>query len=171
MLKKVGILMAVVILALPAVALAQFEAGDREFTISGSGSSDNDLDNNFISFQGSFGKFFSQALEGIIRQELSFADTEAGGSWAASTSLGADYHFNLGKIIPLIGASLGVVYGDDVDETMFAAPEVGIKGFVNNTTFVQGLVQYQWFFDSSNEVDNNFDDGRFVYVLGLGVRF
>lgn len=171
MLKKISILIAAALLALPAAVGAEFKAGDKEFTISGSGSSDNDFDNNFINAQGSFGFFFSDMLEGIIRQELSFADTENGGSWAASTGVGADLNFSLGTFVPVLGATLGYIYGDDTDETWYAAPEVGLKAFITDAAFFQGLVQYQWFFDEAESADNNFDDGRFVYSLGLGVRF
>ena len=40
-----------------------------------------------------------------------------------STSVALDYHFDLDRFQPFIGASFGYNYGDsDVDETLFAGP-------------------------------------------------
>lgn len=171
MFRKFLLMTVLALLVFPAAAMAQFKTGDYELTLSGSGTSDNDFDNNFITAQAGFGYFFSDMLEGLLRQEVSWADTEAGGSWAGSTALAANLNFNMQQTVPFLGASLGYLYGDDTEETWFAGPEGGIKAFVNNTTFVQALVQYQWFFDDAGEADNNFDDGRFVYNLGLGVKW
>ena len=52
-----------------------------------------------------------------------------------------------------------------------AAPEGGLKWFLNNTTFVYGMVEYQIFLDKHSNVNNAFNDGVFVYTLGIGVRF
>ncbi|MFA5516980.1 MAG: hypothetical protein WDA20_11900 [Desulfuromonadales bacterium] len=172
MLKRLLVLTAAVLLAVPAVAMAAFQTGDYELTLNGSGSSDNDFDNNTFDVQFSLGYFFTEQLEGILRQQLGFVGRDnADDDWNASTAIGADYNFSLANFSPFLGATLGYVYGDNVDETWFAAPEGGVKYFVNSTTFVQALVQYQWFFDEGDDIEDNFDDGRFVYGLGLGFRW
>ncbi len=172
MLKKFLVLTAALLLALPAVAMAAFQTGDYEMTLFGSGSSDNDFENNTFDMQVGLGYFFSDQLEGILRQQFGFTVRDNGGDdWNASTAVGADFNFALSEFTPFAGATLGYVYGDGVNESFFAAPEAGVKYFVNPTTFVQALVQYQWFFDSGNEIDNNFNDGRFVYGLGLGFKW
>lgn len=161
-----------VMLALPAVAMARFQAGDKEFTLSGSGTSDNDFDNNTFSAEFGLGYFFSDMLEGILRQQAGFIARDPGNDdWNGSTSVGADLNFQFGNWVPFLGATIGYIYGDGVDETWIGSPEAGLKAFVNPTTFIQALVQYQWFFDSADEADENFDDGRFVYSLGIGFRF
>ena len=72
---------------------------------------------------------------------------------------------------PFVGANIGYVYGDGVNDTGEAAPEAGVKYFVNSTTFIYGQIEYQFFFDSSDDVDDAFDDGQFVYSLGIGFRW
>ena len=70
---------------------------------------------------------------------------------------------------PFIGAQLGYIYGDNTSDTWVAGPEAGVKYFINSTTFVVGAVEYQFFFDDSDDASDNFDDGQFIYSLGLGV--
>lgn len=172
MLKKIMLISFLALLVFPAAAMAEFKAGDKEFTLSGSGSSDNDVDSGGFAVQGSFGYFLSDMMEGIIRQEVRYSDSDPGPTaWDGSTGVGLQFNFSLMNVTPFLGGTVGYVYGDSLEDTWFAAPEGGIKAFVNNTTFVQALVQYQWFFDDSSDADENFDDGRFVYGLGLGVKF
>ena len=173
--KKVSVIakvciVAVALLLLPAFVFAQqpkwgFHKGDREFSISGSGSSDNNVDNTVFSISAGLGYFFTDNLEGELRQRIDFVDTPGDNFWGGSTELAADYHFNLGRIQPLIGASFGYIYGDDITDSWAGGPEAGAKIFINETTFVRAVVQYQFPFRDS------FDDGRFIYGLGLGVRF
>lgn len=170
--KKLLVLFAAVLLALPATAMAKFQDGDYELTLNGSGSSDNDFNNNDFNMQFSLGYFFSEMLEGILRQQAGFVARDPGeDDWNASTSLGADLNFPIDRFVPFLGATVGYIYGDGIDETWIGTPEAGLKAFVNDTTFVQALVQYQFFFDNMDEADNNFDDGRFVYGLGIGFRW
>lgn len=170
--KKLFVLLAVILLALPATAMAKFQTGDYELTLNGSGSSDNDFDNNDFNMQFSLGYFFSEMLEGLLRQQAGFIARDPGeDDWNGSTSLGAAFNFPLGNWVPFLGATVGYIYGDGVDETWIGSPEGGLKAFVNETTFIQALVQYQWFFDNADEADENFDDGRFVYGLGIGFRW
>jgi len=90
-----------------------------------------------------------------------------------STRVGADFHLPLGdqnQFVPFAGANFGYVYGDNVNDTWEAAPEGGIKVFVNNSTFVFAQVEYQFFFKSGSTSDS-FKNGQFVWTLGLGFRF
>ena len=52
-----------------------------------------------------------------------------------------------------------------------AGPEGGVKYFVNNTTFIFGSVQYQFFFEDDDDAEDSFDDGQWVYALGIGFRW
>lgn len=158
-----------VLLLVPAFAFAQqdfgFSQGDKEFTITGQGRSDSDLDNNVFSTAFSLGYFFTKGLEGSLRQDIQFIDTPGENDWAGSTYLAADYHFGTGRLVPLLGAAIGYTYGDRPTDEWFAGPEAGVKWFVNQTTFIQGLVQYQF------PLDDDFNDGSFVYGVGVGFRF
>lgn len=170
--KKIFLVLAMFLLALPAGAMAAFEAGDKEFTLTGTGTSDDEFDNNFFTTQFAVGYFFNDMLEGIFRQDLSFlVRDEDDDDWEGSTAVGVDFNFNLNGIVPFLGATVGYAYGDVIEETWFLGPEAGAKFFVNTTTFIQALVQYQWLFDNGDEVTDNFDDGRYVYGLGIGFKF
>ena len=63
------------------------------------------------------------------------------------------------------------MYGDAVEDTWVAGPEGGLKLFVNDTTFILGQIAYDFFFEDSDDADDAFDDGRWVYTLGIGFRW
>jgi hypothetical protein len=173
MLKRIVIATTVLGLVLPAVAFGQgFSEGDKVATLSGSGSSDNDLDNTDLSMEGAFSYFFTDKIEGAIRQGFAWIDLPGSDNdWAASTRVALDYNFDMGRVWPFVGGNFGYVYGDAVHDTWVAGPEAGVRVFVNPTTFIMGLVEYEFFFDDSDEIDDAFDDGRFVYTLGIGFRW
>lgn len=110
-------------------------------------------------------------LEGIYRQEISYADAPNSHNLNGSTRLSFDYHFNLKRWYPYLGANIGYVYGDTVEEQFVAGPELGVKFFVNDSTFIAGGIEYQFLFKDVGNVDNNFDNGRYVYILGIGFKF
>jgi len=169
---KVSIVV-VALLLLPAFVFAQqpsygFHKGDYEFTLSGSGASDNDLDNTVFATSFGLGYFLTDYFEAALRQSIVFNDLPGDNGWGGSTNLAIDYHFDLARFQPLIGASVGYIYGNDesgIRDTWAGGPEAGVKYFINETTFVSLLVQYQFSFRDA------FDEGLFTYGLGLGVRF
>jgi len=173
MLKRIVIATSIFCLVLPAVGFAQgFSQGDKVVSLSGSGVSDNELDNTAFSIEGAYSYFFSDNVEGAIRQGFAFSDMPGSDDdWSASTRVALDYNWDMGNWWPLLGVNLGYVYGDAVDDTFVAGPEAGLRYFVNSTTFILGMVEYQFFFDDSDDADDAFDDGRFVFTLGMGVRW
>jgi hypothetical protein len=149
-----------------------FLAGDTMFNLAGSGSSDEDVDNTIFGMEMSLGHFLTDCLAGEIRQGFNIVDVPGNDDdWSASTRGALDLYFNLGCLWPFVGANIGYVYGDAVSDTWVAGPEAGLKCFVNTTTYLFGMVEYQFYFDDSDEVDDAFDDGRFVYSLGIGFKF
>ena len=52
-----------------------------------------------------------------------------------------------------------------------AAPEAGVKFFVNSTTFIQFSAEYQFFFDSHSSGREAFSNGEFVYGLNIGFKW
>jgi hypothetical protein len=170
---KFGIAVTLVSLCFPVWANAQgFRQGDKEFLLTGSGSSDKKFDNNVFSFSGNLGYFFTDGLEAAFRQNVDYSNlVHTGNSWAFTSRLAADYNFNFGSLVPYIGASIGYSYGDNVKDTWVAGPEGGLKVFVNDTTFVVGSIAYDFFFTKANEADSAFNDGRWVYALGVGFRW
>lgn len=170
--KKLLVLLVIGIFVLPFAAQAEYQVGDKELQLIGSGSSDNSFDNTIFATEVSLGYFFTPNLEALIRQGIGVVDTEGGGSdWNGSTRLGVDYHFDLDVWQPYIGVLVGYLYGDTTVESFVAGPEVGVKYFVNNTTFVNFGIEYEFVFEDANDADEAFDDGRFVYVLGVGFKF
>ncbi len=149
----------------PAAAQAQFDEGDWEMTLGGSGNSADDFDSTALSVNFSVGYFFNDNLEAGVRQGVSFFDNDTAGSeFAGSTTGFLDYHFDLDEWQPFIGAFIGYAYGDAVNEDGVYGPEVGVKYFVNSTTFIAGTVQYVIGFDN--------DDAEFFsYSLNLGVKW
>lgn len=146
--------------------------GDWDFTLGGGGMSSKDFDANAGSFNASVGYFLTQHIEVALRQGLSFASGEDGGSTVAQTRIAGDYHFNLGqKFRPYIGVNFGGTYGDDVDESFMAGFEAGVKYYVLPKTYLFGHFEYGWSFDDGDEIDDAFDDGQFLYSVGVGFNF
>jgi len=167
--------------ALPGAALAAAsgtygpQAGEREFTLSGTGTSDKDFDNSSIGVSGEVGWFLSDQLSLGVRQSLTFADIQGedidDDFWAGSTRGYGDYHFGSGRARPFVGASLGAIYGDGVNDTGVGGVEVGLKYYALPDTFILARAEYQFLFDSSDDAEDNFDDGSWSYVLGIGFNF
>ena len=163
---------AALLLIAPLTATASPVAGDRTFTLSGTGTSDDDFDNNIFSSSLEVGYFSTQALQYQFRQNISYFDSESSDSqWNGASRVAADYHFGSDSFFPFIGASLGGVYGDTVDDTFSGGIEFGMKYYARQKTYISALVDYQFFFDSGDDIDNNFDDGEIFYSLGVGFHF
>jgi len=148
-----------------------FQKGDRTLALSGSGSSDKDFDASTASIQVGLGWFIADNVAAGVRQGVSFADVSGNDAWNGSTRVGLDYFLNLGRCKPFVGANLGYLYGDTVKEQFIAGPDVGVRHFVNDTTFINLVVEYQFLFEDADEAEDAYDDGRFVYALGMGVKW
>lgn len=172
MVRKICLLfLTAVISALPATALSAFNTGDYELSLAGSGSSDNDFDTSTLSAEGALGYFFTPVIEGVIRQGIGFSDTPDDSDWNGSTRVGVDFNFPFDRFVPYLGAGIGYLYGDSVEEQFIAGPDAGLKSFVNETTFILAAIEYEILFDDADEADEAFDDGRFVYTLGIGFKW
>ena len=169
--RKIFVVAILGLLLAPCAAMAQFEMGNKELTLSGNGSSDNDFDTSIFSVEAGLGYFVGNNLEVLLRQGVSVIDVPGDNQWNGSTRLGLDYHFNLQTWQPFLGASIGAIYGDNVKDQFIAGPEIGVKAFVNTTTFILASVEYQVLFDDTDEIDDLYDDGRYVYNLGIGFKW
>lgn len=153
-------------LALAAPCLGQFKQGDWDLTLTGSGQSDKDFDNTALSGTVGVGYFAVDQMEFGLRQQLSFADVHDGSDFAGTTRVFADFHFSLGnQFVPFVGLSAGYIYGDGIDESWVGGPEGGIKFFVNESTYLYGVVGYDF------DLEDGFDSGSWTYGLGIGFRF
>lgn len=163
---------ALVLTALGAGAWAAPDAGDRTLTLSGTGSSDNDFDSNTFGLAGELGWFMSQSLETGVRQSISLNDRPGGSDWSGGTRVFANWHFGgQNAFQPFAGISLGGFYGEQVTDTFAGGPELGMKYYVKDKTFIEFQAEYQFLFESADDIDDRFDDGAFLYTLGIGYNF
>lgn len=169
MLRKFLLAAAAAALLPAAVSQAAFEEGDWDLTLSGSAYHSADFDGSSINVNAQLGYFINPNIAVGARQGISFYDYY-GSDLAGDTSIFADYHFDAlgdkGEWVPYVGLRLGYIWGEDTHNTWYGAPEAGVKYFVNSTTYVYVGLEYDFYFDSPS----GYDDGQFVWGLGLGVR-
>ncbi len=173
--KKSIIAAAVMAATMSGVVLAQGPvSGEREFTLAGTGTSDKDFDNSSFGISGDYGWYTNDNMVWGIRQSINYADVAGGGLsnnfWSGSTRGYVNHLFLDGAARPFIGANLGAIYGDAVD-TGTAGLEFGLKYYVLPKTFILARAEYQFFFNSSSDAREGWDNGAFSYVLGMGYNF
>jgi len=157
MLRKLYIVPVLALLALPALASAQFEAGNWALELSGQGANDKDFTTYTASINFDLGYF--------VTKEIGIISSDGGSSWSGSTAAAFDYHFDLDRWQPYVGANIGYAYGSDIEDAWAAGPEVGVKYFVNSTTFIDVRAAYEF------DLNNGFDSGAFQYGLGIGFKW
>ena len=158
--------------AASAHAQKYLDAGTFELTLSGSGASNRDVNSGNFNVNLGIGYFLLDQLEITGRQSIGYNDPEVGPTGVAwSSSVAIDYHFDLDRFQPFIGAAIGYNYGTGVVDTGIFGPEGGVKYFVKDDTFLFALVQYQFFFRNGDDLTDNFDDGSFLYAIGIGFTF
>ncbi|MFA7430741.1 MAG: hypothetical protein WCZ23_11340 [Rhodospirillaceae bacterium] len=173
---KTALVLAAVLMA-PGAALAQtvdFAAprmGQWEATLSGSGSSDNDFDNNTIGVTGSIGQYLHPNVLVGLRQTLNYSGTANDDVFTGATRVFADYVLPLGRWQPYIGASFGGIYGEGVNDTFAAGPELGVKYYADANTFIFVQTEYQFTFQDARDADEAFGDGGFFHAIGVGFNF
>jgi len=151
-----------------------YEAGDMDFTIVGSGASDNDFNRTNFSTQGTLGFFLNEYFEMFFRQGFGYVDVDGDDDrWIADSRIGFDIVFDLARLKPFIGASAGYLYSDSdfIEDQWIAGPEAGVRFFATDTAYLYGLMEYQFLFDDADEADDAWDDGRYVYSVGVGFKF
>ena len=146
------------------------EPGDWELILGGGGASDKDFEAGAFALNGSLGYYFTRPLELSVRQGISFSDF-GDSQWNGSTRVALDYHFDLKRFRPYIGVNFGGIYGESIEDSWMAGLGAGVKHYVLEKTFIFAGAEYNWLFKDTDSVDNNFDDGQFVYTLGIGFNF
>ncbi len=140
-------------------------AGSWEATLSGSGASLDQFDANSVGVSGSLGYYITPWLPVGVRQTVLwvFGDKVSDNS-AGFTSAFIDFQAPLGAFQPFIGLLVGAQYGD-VDNKLIFGPEGGIKYWVNESTFMYGLLEWQ------AQQGEAFNNGNAVYTVGFGLNF
>lgn len=148
-------------------------AGDWEFTLGGSGSSNKNLDRSLGGVNFSLGYFTTSTFEVLVRQTFNYSNPEGGSGteYDGSTFVAVDQHFDLGRLRPFVGLNFGGLYGENTTDTWAAGIEGGLKFYVHPTTFLFGLVNYEWTFKDSDAAGDNFDSGAFLWTMGVGFNF
>jgi hypothetical protein len=172
-LKIPHLFIASILLAIASTSFAGPKAGDRSFSISGTGTGDKEFDNSNFGATGAVGWFYTPNVEYGVRQSFSWSDRSNGGNdFNGSTRGFIDYHFREDKALrPFVGASLGYLYGDTTSNSFIAGPEVGLRYYIQPRAFINTSLEYQFLFDDGDDADNSFNDGVFIYGLGLGILF
>ena len=163
-----GIVFAALLMCVPTIAQAQAEAQDWELTLGANAANGPDFDGFTAGGNGSIGYYLTDELELGVRQSVTYTDVGVDSALNGSTRVFIDYHFGDADLRPFVGGNIGYVYGDTAADTWAAAPEAGLKYYLDDNTFLFGLVEYQWFFDEADEADDTFGDGQFIYTVGLG---
>jgi hypothetical protein len=150
-------------------------AGDREFSIAGSGTNDKNFDNGTFGFVGDYGWYYRDNVIFGVRQSLNYANIKGENFkddfWNGSTRGYGNYQFGNAQMRPFVGGSLGLIYGDGVKDSGFAGVEVGAKYYVLPKTYLLGRADYQWFFNTSSDADDAFKDGAWALTAGIGFNF
>lgn len=137
--------------ALPLAASAQSQEfgardGDREFSISGTGNSDRNVDSGSFGVTGDLGWYLGDKLVAGIRQSVNYASIEGESVkddfWNGASRAYLNYQFLDDRSRPFVGASLGGIYGD------------GVKNSSTN--------------DASEALQ---DSGIWAYTVGMGYNF
>jgi hypothetical protein len=159
--------------ASPAAGSYHERSGPYELALGGAGVSNDKVDAGSGQLAASFGRYFSECFEVLLRQNASFEDAGPGDSesWTGASRVAADFHLPFGNFVPYVGVNLGAVYGSGIDDSLLAGPEAGIRCYVKPDVFVLPAGEYQFFFDGHDSLDEAFDDGQILYGLSLGVRF
>ncbi|MEX2673184.1 MAG: hypothetical protein WD294_13855 [Phycisphaeraceae bacterium] len=140
------------------------QAGDWEFTLTGVASNNEDFDEGSFGLDVSLGYYFTRDVSAEIRQGIQFVDFGES-QWAGSTRGAVDYHFDLDRLRPFVGLSLGGFYGDNVDETGSFGVEGGAKWYAKPDTFLFGRMEIHWLFDGGDS------DAQILYIVGIGFNF
>lgn len=145
-------------------------SGAWEFTLSGTGTSNDNFDVNSFGATFSIGYFFTEAIEVALRQSF-FLASNGETVFNGTTRVAGDFHFDLDAWRPFVGGSFGATYGDSVNDTWLAGLEGGVKWYVKPETFIFAMVEWLWFFDDASDFGDEFDDGQWVYTVGIGFNF
>jgi len=139
--------------------------GNWEATLTGTGLSSDDFDSSNFGMTASLGYYMSENVIFTLKQGVQLDDNDDATLAAGRTILQAAYQWDRGKWQPYIGMNVGGVYGGAVDNEAVAGPEIGLKYFVNESTFVFGNIGYEV------PVDECCGDGVVPYSVGIGFDF
>ncbi len=140
-------------------------AGNWETTLTGTGQSDDSFDAPAFGVGGSLGYYFNQHMLLTFKQSLQLDDNGDSTLVNGRSVVQAAYQWDLAKWQPYVGMNVGGVYGANIHDAAIAGPELGLKYFVNESTFVYGNIAYEV------PLDECCRDGIVPYSVGIGFDF
>ena len=143
--------------------------GANEVQVSAGFFSAQDSDSGNLNIDLSYGYYLTPGWQIGFRQGLNSLFVEdARDQWSATTAPFFNYHFRVTDIIvPYLGGFLGAVWNDrDITGTL--GPQVGVKFFVHDQTFLNLGYRYEWFWDKFERIDDSSDNGNHVFNIGVG---
>lgn len=148
------------------------QRGQWELLLAGTGANDKRFDTGGFAATAGVGYFLTNDLEIGVRQLAVYDDPDkAPAVFGGMSRVAIDYHFPLGRFRPFVGGNFGWVYGDQFDDSLMSAPEAGVKIDLKRDAFLLAMLEYQFFFERSDDIDTAWNHGTAVYTLGLGIRF
>ena len=147
--------------------------GSWEFTLGGSGGSNKALNNSQGGVNATLGYYLNHLLEVSLRQSGNYTNGSGSGgaNYDGSTFVGIDQHFGSARLRPFVGANFGRIYGDTTNDSWAAGLEGGLKFYVQPKTFLFAEANYAWTFNKSSKATDNFNDGAFLWSVGVGFNF
>lgn len=164
MLRKFYLIPALALFLLPAIARAQYEQGNWDLQIAGSGSAQQSFENGGANLNVSLGYLLTKEIEVGVRQGINYADF-GNSTWAGSTFAFVQYNIDMDRWVPFIGANVGYTYGQDLQDSWGAGFEGGVKYFLNSTTYVGAVAAYEF------NLQEDISEGAWLFGLALGVKF
>ena len=140
-------------------------AGNWEATLTGAGLSDDSFDTNNFGASGSLGYYINKNFILTFKQGLFFGDNNNSTLVNARSIVQAAYQWDFDRWQPYVGMNVGGVYGAGIRDEALFGPEVGVKYYVNESTFLFGNIAYEVPFD------NCCNDGVVPYTMGVGFNF
>jgi hypothetical protein len=123
--------------------------------------------------------FGNPAWELGVRQSFTYSFSEENSDvWNAVTAPLVRYNILTDSIfgiprrdefVPFIGGLLGAVWNDS-DITGTTGPEVGLRWYARESTFLLVSYRYEWFFESLSNSDNS-QTANNVVALGIGFNW
>ena len=170
-------LLAISLVAMGHIAVAQAEgmppytldpgphAGNYEATLTGTGQSNTDFDNTNFGLTGSVGYYYTKNWLFSVKQGAQINDDGDATLINARTIFQAAYQWDFAKWQPYLGLNAGGVYGAGIHDQAVFGPELGVKYFVNESTFIFANMAYEM------SVDECCNNGNIPYSVGVGFDF
>lgn len=125
-----------------------------------------DIESDTINLTGTFGYFFTDAIEGVFSGTFSWLDADGSDDvTSVGFGTGVDYHFTPGEqVVPFVGVSVfwnEIDFGSEAEDEFSVQVRLGAKQFVAENI----AIRYQAEYEKGDDLDN------FGVSIGLSTFF